>query len=75
MRIMPKTLYRPRGTDKKTGRQNWVTKEWYESRKDAAQVMKMLGSQRWFKDIKIISAPNRTYKGKWIRDQNISKMF
>ncbi len=72
---MPRTLYRPRGTDKETGRQNWITKDWYLSRNDALQMIKMSGSDRYFKDIKIMSAPNQTYKGKWIRDRNISRMF
>lgn len=72
---MPKTLYRPRGTDKETGREKWITKDWYLSRKDALQTVQMFGSDRHFHSIKIVPAPNQTYKGKWIRDRNISTMF
>ena len=72
---MTQTLYRPRGIDKKTRRQNWITKEWYLTRSNALQAVKMFGSEKRFKDIKIISAPNRTYKGKWVRETNISTMF
>lgn len=72
---MPKPLYRPRGTDKKTNRRNWITTVWYLSHKDALQSVKMFGSDKHFKDIKIVSAPHQTYKGKWIRDRNISEMF
>lgn len=69
------TLYRPRGVDRETGRANWVTKDWYRSKKDALQAVKMFGSEKWFESIKIMSAPNHQYKGQYIRANRISTMF
>lgn len=69
------TLYRPRGVYKKTGRANWITTVWYRSKKDALQVVKMSGADKHFKDIKILSAPNHQYKGKYILANRISTMF
>ena len=69
------TLYRPRGIDRGTGRQKWVTTDWYRSKKDALYVVKMFGSEKWFKSIKIMSALNHQYKGRYIRANRISTMF
>jgi len=69
------TLHRPRGIDRETERQKWVTKEWYRSKKDALQAVKMFGSEKWFKSIKIASAPNHQYKGRYIKANRISTMF
>lgn len=69
------TLYRPRGIDKRTLREKWITTDWYRSKKDALQVTKMFGSEKWFRSIKIMSAPNHQYKGKYIMANRISTMF
>lgn len=75
MKVGTETLYRPRGVSIRTGRTNWITAFWYRSRKDALQVVKMVGRDKDFKDIKIVPAPNRQYKGKYILVSRISTMF
>jgi len=69
------TLYRPRGVDRKTGREKWVTTDWYRSRKDALQVIKMFGSHRHFRLIKIVPTENHQYNGRYIKANRISTMF
>jgi hypothetical protein len=69
------TLYRPRGIDKETRREKWITTDWYRSKKDALYAVKMFNSEKWFKSIKIMSAPNHQYKGRYIRANQISTMF
>ena len=69
------TLYRPRGINRKTGRTNWITTDWYRSKGDAQQAVKMFGSEKRFKSIKIVSAPSHQYKGQHIKANRISTMF
>ena len=65
-------LYRPRGVHKRTKRDSWISKVWYRSRKDAEDTVRMFGADKTHTNIRIITASNRTYKGKYIFSGSIA---
>lgn len=65
-------LYRPRGKYKRTGRDAWISRIWYRSRKDAWCAIDAFGTRRNHTNIRIIkSAASGTYKGKHIKQNQI----